>query len=79
MILAVLAVPTMGSGQEQGVADVLRPYVERGTLAGAVTLVADREKVLSLEAVGFADVGAKRPMRSSGSRRSRSRSRRRRC
>jgi CubicO group peptidase (beta-lactamase class C family) len=40
----------------------LRPYVERHELAGAVTLVADCDRVLSLEAVGFADVAAHRPM-----------------
>ena len=33
------------------------------TLAGAVTLVADRDKVLSLEAVGYADIAAKTPMK----------------
>ncbi len=33
------------------------------TLAGAVTLVANKDKVLSLEAVGFADIAAKTPMR----------------
>jgi CubicO group peptidase (beta-lactamase class C family) len=37
--------------------------VDRHTLAGAVTLVADRDEVLSLEAVGFADIAAGKPMR----------------
>src|SRR5262249_53558646 len=46
-----------------GAAAVLQPFVDRGELAGAVTLVADRERVLSLEAVGFSDVAAGRPMR----------------
>lgn len=44
------------------VAAVLRPFVEKHALAGAVTLVADKDKVLSLEAVGYADVAAKKPM-----------------
>ena len=47
-------------------------------LAGAVTLVADKDKVLSLETVGFADIAAgkaMRPMRCSGSPRNPSRSR----
>jgi CubicO group peptidase (beta-lactamase class C family) len=37
--------------------------VDRGALAGAVTLVADKDNVLSLNAVGYADVAAKEPMR----------------
>lgn len=45
-----------------GVAAVLQPFVDNHALAGAVTLVADKDKVLSLEAVGYADVAAKKPM-----------------
>ena len=41
----------------------LQPFVDDGTLAGAVTLVAEKDKVLSLEAVGWADVAAKKPMK----------------
>ncbi|MEI9893536.1 MAG: serine hydrolase domain-containing protein [Chthoniobacter sp.] len=40
----------------------LQPFVDNRVLAGAVTLVASRDKVLDLEAVGFADVAAKKPM-----------------
>jgi CubicO group peptidase (beta-lactamase class C family) len=40
----------------------LQPFVEKHALAGAVTLVADKDKVLSIDAVGFADVGAAKPM-----------------
>jgi CubicO group peptidase (beta-lactamase class C family) len=40
----------------------LQPYVTAGTLAGAVTLVATKDKILDLEAVGFADIAAKKPM-----------------
>jgi CubicO group peptidase (beta-lactamase class C family) len=47
----------------QGVAAVLQPFVDNHTLAGAVTLVADKDKVLALEAVGYADVAAGQPMR----------------
>jgi CubicO group peptidase (beta-lactamase class C family) len=41
----------------------LRHFVDDHVMAGAVVLVADREKVLALEAVGYADLAAKRPMR----------------
>ena len=47
----------------KGVAAVLQPFVDRHALAGAVTLVADRDRVLSLDTVGFADVAAGKPMR----------------
>lgn len=69
VVLAVLALapPPVLAGEPSapagGVAAVLRPFVDRHTLAGAVTLVADRDRVLSLEAVGFADIAAHKPMR----------------
>ena len=37
-------------------AEVLQPFVEKGELAGAVALVTDKDKVLSVETVGFADI-----------------------
>jgi len=40
----------------------VQPFVDRQELAGAVMLVADREKVLAAGAVGWADAGAKKPM-----------------
>jgi CubicO group peptidase (beta-lactamase class C family) len=50
------------SRSEQPVSAALKPFVEAGTLAGAVVLVADKDKVLAVEAVGYADIAAKRPM-----------------
>lgn len=47
----------------KGIVETLQPFVDRHTLAGAVTLVASKDKVLSLDAVGYADVRAKTPMR----------------
>lgn len=40
----------------------LRPYVDDKVLAGAVTLVVDKDKVLEAGTVGWADVAAKKPM-----------------
>jgi CubicO group peptidase (beta-lactamase class C family) len=40
----------------------LKPFVDGESLAGAVTLVADKDKILSLDAVGYSDVAAKRPL-----------------
>ena len=41
----------------------LQPFVDSHSLAGAVTLVADKDKVLSVDTVGFADIAAKKPMK----------------
>ncbi len=41
---------------------VLTPFIERGELAGAVTLVADRHAILELDTCGFADLAARKPM-----------------
>lgn len=41
----------------------LQPFVEKHELAGAVALVADKDKVLSVEAVGFADIATGRKMK----------------
>jgi CubicO group peptidase (beta-lactamase class C family) len=44
------------------IASALAPFIENHTLAGAVTLVASQDKVLSLETIGHADIAAKKPM-----------------
>lgn len=41
----------------------VQPFVDRHEIAGAVTLVASKDKVVHLEAVGYADLGAHSPMR----------------
>ena len=46
----------------QKITEALQPFVESQALAGAVTLVADKDKVLSLDAVGFADIAGKKVM-----------------
>src|ERR1700722_4940793 len=42
----------------KGISAVLQPFVDRHALAGAVTIVADKNGVLSTEAVGYADIAA---------------------
>ncbi len=46
----------------KNVAAALQPFVDRHALAGAVTLVADKDKVLGVETVGFADMANQKPM-----------------
>src|SRR5882757_2279515 len=45
------------------IAASVRPFVEREELAGAVMLVANKDGILALEAVGWADVATRKPMR----------------
>ncbi len=58
----VLLAPALVRGGEPKIAGALQPFVDNGTLAGAVLLVASPDKVLSVDTVGYADVGAKTPM-----------------
>lgn len=44
------------------IASTLQPFVDHNVLAGAVTLVADKDKVLDVSTVGWADIAAKKPM-----------------
>jgi len=60
--LCVAPVPAPAAGQAKKIAPVLQPFVDSRVLAGAVTLVADKDKVLDLEAVGWADIAAKKKM-----------------
>ena len=60
LLLVALAIPALVEGQVIG--PQLQPFVDAHALAGAVVLVADRDRVLDLEAVGFADIARQRPM-----------------
>ncbi|WP_020471569.1 serine hydrolase domain-containing protein [Zavarzinella formosa] len=61
LVLCFVA-PAWSQEAPKNVASVLQPYVDQHKLAGAVTLVADKEKILSVETVGFANIAAKSPM-----------------
>ena len=54
------------SDQPNRLATVLQPFVDSHSLAGAVTLVATRNKILDVTTVGFADVAARKPLRPDG-------------
>ena len=61
----VVAAPTRLAAAEstKTLSAALQPFVDNHTLAGAVVLVASSKRVLALEAVGYMDIAAKRPMR----------------
>src|ERR1700734_3297343 len=44
------------------IASAIQPFVDHHQIAGAVLLVATKDKVLTCEAVGFSDVNARKPM-----------------
>src|SRR5439155_19797775 len=45
-----------------GIGAAMQEMVAKNEIAGAVTVVVKKDKVLHLESTGFADVAAKRPM-----------------
>jgi len=51
-----------GESQPDAIQAYLAPLVANQTLAGAVTLVANRDRILYLKATGFRDIEAKAPM-----------------
>ncbi len=53
-----LAVGAACAAPPSSVADRLQPFVDRHELAGAVALVLDRDQVLAVTSVGYADIGA---------------------
>ena len=62
-ILLLSATALLGEAPVKKLAPLLQPFVEDHILAGAVVLVADKDKVLDVEAVGWADISAKKAMR----------------
>ncbi len=63
-ILALLAGSLLFSAApaRPPVAAQLQPFIARHEISGAVTLIGDKDDVLSLETVGLADVADQRPM-----------------
>ena len=53
----------MSSERLARVADVVRAHVEAGDVAGVVTLVARRGRIVHFEAQGYADLASRTPMR----------------
>lgn len=65
--LALVSAVTAGlsaadAATEVDLAVTLKPFVDNHTLAGAVTLVANKDGILSHQAIGMADIAAQKPM-----------------
>lgn len=56
------ATASVAKSAESPIAAALKPFVDEHALAGAVALVADKDKVLSVTTVGYADIAGDRPM-----------------
>lgn len=64
LVLTVLLLgPARGLAPMQPIVAALQPFVEKEELAGAVALVANKDKVLDVAVVGFADRATRRPMK----------------
>lgn len=63
VLLSVAGQVHFAWANEPKIAPVLQAFVDSHSLAGAVMLVANKDKVLSLETVGYADVAEKKPMK----------------
>jgi CubicO group peptidase (beta-lactamase class C family) len=61
--LPILPLRAAADDTPRAVAAALQPFVDRHALAGAVTLVADKDRVLGIETVGFADIANQTPMK----------------
>lgn len=57
-----LAAPALYAQAPGPLSAGVQPFVDRQELAGAVMLVADKDKVLAVEAAGWADIAARKPM-----------------
>jgi CubicO group peptidase (beta-lactamase class C family) len=54
--IPIALVPARGQETKGKITSALQPYVDSKSLAGAVTLVATKDRVLTLESIGFADI-----------------------
>lgn len=65
---AVIFAPTIQAGEVpslpemKAVSDCMTGFVKAGEIAGAVTLITDRENTLHLSCVGLADIATRKPM-----------------
>ncbi len=63
IVIALLFSSVIHAEVPQSSTTVLQPFVAKHELAGAVSLVADRDNILSIETVGFADIDARIAMK----------------
>ncbi len=66
IVLAALTVranpPTPKPDAVKPFSAAFQPLIDKGQMAGAVTLIADKERAIHREAIGYADIATRRPM-----------------
>ena len=55
---------TAGQDHTGPLAKVIEPYIDNHEIAGAVILIANRDRVIDRESIGYADLAAHQPMKS---------------
>jgi CubicO group peptidase (beta-lactamase class C family) len=60
--LVIVPIALADSPKLAGVGDAMQELISKNEIAGAVTVVVTKDKILHLETTGFADVAAKKPM-----------------
>lgn len=60
--LLLVTAATLRAEAPRPLSSTLQPFVDDKVLAGAVTLVTDKDKILDFSTVGYADIAAKKPM-----------------
>ncbi len=63
VVLGPVAFPAPAAETSKAITSAVLPFVSDNTLAGAVMLVASKDKVLSLGAVGWSDIARRQPMK----------------
>ena len=63
LLLAVHLQASTVSPKLKAIPERMQKFVDDGTVSGAVTLVAHKGEIMSVEAVGLADIANKKPMR----------------
>ncbi|HEY2894736.1 MAG TPA: serine hydrolase domain-containing protein [Pirellulales bacterium] len=61
-LVGLLSTERVPAAEANKLSAAVQAYVDKQELAGAAMLVADKDKVLACETVGYADVAAKKPM-----------------
>jgi CubicO group peptidase (beta-lactamase class C family) len=63
LCLASISQKTQAAEPSAKISAALQPYIDSHSLAGAVTLVANKDDILSIDCVGYSDVAARKPMK----------------
>jgi len=59
----MVVLPTLALAADRGIAEQMHRYIDKQEVAGTVTIVVSRDKVIDLQAVGQADVANGTPMK----------------